>query len=44
MLRSMTGFGRGDDTIGGRHIVFEIQIGQSQYLSLTPGFPGAICF
>ena len=35
MLRSMTGFGRGEDTIGGRHIVFEIKSVNHKYFEFN---------
>ena len=31
MLRSMTGYGRGERTLGGRHIVFEIKSVNHKY-------------
>ena len=39
MLRSMTGFGRGEDTIGGRHIVFEIKSVNHKYFEFNSRIP-----
>ncbi|MFQ6891961.1 MAG: YicC/YloC family endoribonuclease [Acutalibacter sp.] len=44
MLRSMTGFGRGDDTIGGRHIVFEIKSVNHKYFEFNSRIPRGYLF
>ena len=44
MLRSMTGFGRGEDTIGGRHIVFEIKSVNHKYFEFNSRIPRGYLF
>ena len=44
MLRSMTGFGRGEDTIGGRHIVFEIKSVNHKYFEFNSRSPRGYLF
>ena len=44
MLRSMTGFGRGEDTIGGRHIVFEIKSVNHKYFEFNFRIPRGYLF
>lgn len=44
MLRSMTGFGRGEDTIGGRHIVFEIKSVNHKYFEFISRIPRGYLF
>lgn len=44
MLRSMTGFGRGEDTIGGRHIVFEIKSVNHKYFEFNSRIPQGYLF
>ena len=44
MLRSMTGFGRGEDTIGGRHIVFEIKSVNHKYFEFNSRIPRVYLF
>ena len=43
MLRSMTGYGRGEAAIGGRRIVFEIK-SVNHFSSSTPALPGVTSF
>ena len=44
MLRSMTGFGRGEDTIGGRHIVFETKSVNHKYFEFNSRIPRGYLF
>ena len=44
MLRSMTGFGRGEDNIGGRHIVFEIKSVNHKYFEFNSRIPRGYLF
>ena len=39
MLRSMTGYGRGEDTLGGRRIVFEIKSVNHKYFEFNSRLP-----
>ena len=40
----MTGFGRGEDTIGGRHIVFEIKSVNHKYFEFNSRIPRGYLF
>ncbi len=44
MLRSMTGYGRGEDVIGGRHIVFEIKSVNHKYFEFNSRLPRGCLF
>lgn len=44
MLKSMTGFGRSEDVVGGRHIVFEMRAVNHKYFEYTSRLPRGYLF
>ena len=44
MLKSMTGYGRSEMTVGGRHIIFEIKSVNHKYFEFNSRISRDTCF